>query len=173
MAKSFAIVTLGCPKNTWESEGMAQLLIDSGLTPETDLKAADYLVVNTCGFIGPAKEESIDTVLKLGASKTKRQKLLVTGCLVQRYPEELANEMPEVDGFLGTRVWGEVVNFVRSVGAGERPCWTEAPASEPHVLRNLKQPWAYLKIADGCSAGCSFCAIPIFKGGYRSRPAAE
>lgn len=167
------MVTLGCPKNQVDSEAMSTLLLDAGWRAVGDSAQADLVIVNTCAFIERAKQESLDTVLDLAGRKRAGQRVIVAGCLAQRYAAELARELPEVDGILGTRAWAEVVRFADTVARGERPCWVEAPGGEPLVERTIAGPWAYLKIADGCSAGCAFCAIPLFKGGYRSRRPGE
>jgi ribosomal protein S12 methylthiotransferase len=171
--KTFAIVTLGCPKNQVDSEAMGTLLVQAGWQAMGRTEDANLVVVNTCAFIERAKQESIDVVLDLAGRKRAGQRVVMAGCLAQRYADELARELPEVDGILGTRAWADVVRFAEAVEQDQRPCWVEAPGGEPLVERKIAGPWAYLKIADGCSAGCAFCAIPIFKGGYRSRPPAE
>src|SRR3979411_2429856 len=106
-AKTFHIVSLGCAKNTVDSEAMEQLLLASGHRRAIDATSADLLIVNTCGFIESAKQESIDTLLQLGEAKRADQKLIATGCLVERYPTELAAELPVVDGFIGERNWAD------------------------------------------------------------------
>ncbi|MBI4507160.1 MAG: 30S ribosomal protein S12 methylthiotransferase RimO [Chloroflexi bacterium] len=171
--KTFAVVTLGCPKNQVDSEAMSTLLLDAGWRTVADSAEADLVIVNTCAFVERAKQESIDAVLELTGRKRAGQRVVMAGCLAQRYAAEVARELPEVDGILGTRAWAEVVRFADAVERDQRPCWVEAPGGEPLVQRKIAGPWAYLKIADGCSAGCAFCAIPLFKGGYRSRPPGE
>jgi ribosomal protein S12 methylthiotransferase len=134
---------------------------------------AEYIVVNTCGFIGPAKEESVDTILAMGRMKEEGrcEKLVVAGCLSQRYPEELAKEMPEVDHFLGSSDMLKLGDVL--AGGAERmlvgnPADYVLRASDPRVLSQGRHS-AYLKIAEGCNRTCSFCAIPAIRGKQRSR----
>ena len=120
-ARSFLIVSLGCAKNTVDSEAMQQLLLASGYRRAPDAASADLLIVNTCGFIESAKQESIDTLLRLGADKRDDQKLIATGCLVERYPRELAQELPRIDAFVGARNWSALPRVVSRLEALSRP----------------------------------------------------
>src|SRR5918992_1634496 len=149
------LTTLGCPKNQVDS---------------------DCLIVNTCAFIDRAREESIETILELARLKTRgrARSLIVTGCLPQRYGAEILAEMPEVDGILGTSVLERIVDLVRQ--SQSRLDWASAAppgylyeASTPRLV-TTRVPYAYVKIAEGCDMGCTFCAIPQFRGRHRSRP---
>ena len=169
-----AFVSLGCAKNLVNTEQMMALCREAGFIVTGDPEAADVAVLNTCGFIESAKTEAIDSVLELAALKRegKLKKLLVAGCLAQRYPDDIRAELPEVDGLLGTGSYTDVVSAVEQLMAGERPerfgdihrTWEDGDrwVATP--------PWtAYLKIAEGCSNGCAFCVIPRLRGRYRSR----
>jgi ribosomal protein S12 methylthiotransferase len=176
--KTIHFVSLGCPKNRVDTEVMLGVGRGEGYQIVGDPGAAEVIVVNTCGFIGPAKEESIDTILEMGAFKEAGscQKLVVTGCLSQRYPEELANELPEVDHFLGTSDMLKLGTVLRAdadhplermlVG---NPADYSFRATDPRML-SLAGHSAYVKIAEGCSRRCSFCIIPSMRGTQRSRP---
>jgi ribosomal protein S12 methylthiotransferase len=188
-ARSFLIVSLGCAKNTVDSEAMQQLLLASGYRRASDAASAGLLIVNTCGFIESAKQESIDTLLQLGADKRADQKLIATGCLVERYPRELAEELPQIDAFVGARNWAALPRVVSKLEAaspvlsgfeearapGSSLALVElAPPGELDleiVARAAGGPSAYLKISDGCDQRCAFCAIPSMKGNHRSKPA--
>ncbi len=164
------LVSLGCAKNRVDSEVMVGLLQEAGhqLVPEAE--GADVLVVNTCGFIQPATEESIEVVLELARLREQGKKLVVTGCMVQRYGQDLADELPEVDHFLGT---GEFHHIVRAV-EGQAP---RSLIGQPSWLHDEQTPrvntWspasAYLKVSEGCDHGCGFCTIPAIRGKHRSR----
>ena len=176
---SFHIVSLGCAKNTVDSEAMEQLLLASGHTRAADARSADLLIVNTCGFIESAKQESIDTLLELGADKRADQKLIATGCLVERYPSELAQELPRIDAFVGARNWASLPRVVSQLEEARAPGSSLqlvelAPAGELDLeiaQRHVSGPSAYVKIGDGCDQRCAFCAIPFMKGNHRSKPA--
>jgi ribosomal protein S12 methylthiotransferase len=176
--KKFHLVSLGCSKNTVDSESMAQLLLDSGYRPTQYPSKAGVLIVNTCGFIGPAKEESLQTLRDLSNSKRKGQLLIAAGCLTQRYGAEVARQVPGIDGILGTRRWMDIVDVVRQLRQGKHPepvyHLPDAPtvgSDERGVMRAAVQgASAYIKIADGCRRPCAFCAIPLIKGTAVSRP---
>ncbi len=178
-ARSFLIVSLGCAKNTVDSEAMEQLLLASGHVRAVDTQSADLLIVNTCGFIESAKQESIDTLLQLGAEKRGDQKLIATGCLVERYPIDLANELPQIDAFVGARNWSTLPSVLSQLEEARAPgsslpLVALAPAGELDLeiaMRRPSGPSAYLKISDGCDQRCAFCAIPFMKGNHRSKPA--
>ncbi len=179
-ARSFLIVSLGCAKNTVDSEAMEQLLLASGHVRASDAQSADVLIVNTCGFIESAKQESIDTLLQLGAEKRHDQKLIATGCLVERYPTDLASELPQIDAFVGARNWSALPNVLSQLEEARAP-GSSLPLVElaPEgrldleiAVRQPSGPSAYLKISDGCDQRCAFCAIPFMKGNHRSKPAA-
>ncbi len=179
-------VSLGCPKNLVDSEVMMGLTRRAGHSLTADPAAADVLVVNTCAFIEPARQESIDTILEMAAQKTggRCRRLVVTGCLSERYRDELRRLIPEVDVVLGTNEVPAIVDAVagRAVPGGARPLplLRSAPAGAPYLYnadtpRVLSTPghYAYIKVAEGCDYACSFCIIPRLRGPYRSRPAAE
>ena len=181
MKQKFFLVSLGCAKNTVDSESMASLLTQSGYSATEKRGDADLLIVNTCGFIGPARQESLDTLKDLAKKKKKGQMLIAAGCLTERYREQVAAEVPGIDGILGTRRWMDIVDLVQEMRPGQRypePVY-HLPADTPTVgtdekgvLRAAIQGTsAYLKIADGCRRPCAFCAIPLIKGTAVSRPA--
>lgn len=158
---------------------MAQLLLRDGYRAVEDPGQASVLIVNTCGFIGPAKKESLETLRELADHKRDDQVLIAAGCLTQRYGPEVAREVPGIDGILGTRRWMDIVELVRSVRAGPHPSpryhlpgpATTVGTDERDVLRaSVAGASAYLKIADGCRRPCAFCAIPLIKGTAVSRP---
>ena len=176
---TFHLVSLGCAKNTVDSDSMAQLLIRDGYRAVEDPSRANVLIVNTCGFIGPAKEESINVLRDLAEGKRKSQILIAAGCLTQRYGSEVALKVPGIDGVLGTRRWMDIVQVVRELRQGPHPeplyhLPDEAKTvgkDEHEALRvSVAGASAYLKIADGCRRPCAFCAIPLIKGTAVSRP---
>jgi len=179
IAGTFHLISLGCAKNSVDSESMAQLLGRDGYEPVDEAAKANVLIVNTCGFIGPAKKESIDTLRELAAAKRAGQLLIAAGCLTQRYGMEVAQQVPGIDGILGTRRWMDIVTLVRDLRNGTHPearyhIPTEAltvGTDEAQTLRaSVAGASAYLKIADGCRRPCAFCAIPLIKGTAVSRP---
>jgi len=173
------IETFGCQMNERDSEIMAQLLA-ADHQPAATIDTADVVVVNTCGFIGPAREESYRVLSELAAHKREDQVLIAAGCLTQRYGVEVARRVPGVDGILGTRRWMDILEVVRKLREGRHPepvyHLPETPTvgtDEGGVLRAaLQGASAYLKIADGCRRPCAFCAIPLIKGAAVSRPMA-
>jgi ribosomal protein S12 methylthiotransferase len=166
--------TLGCPKNRVDSEVMLGTLAEAGFRLVQDPVRADVIVVNTCGFIETAKQESIQAILDLGEMKREGrcQKLVVAGCLAQRYPDELARDLPEVDHFVGTGAYQDIARIVSDAQAKRivvpDPDFVHA-ASTPRV-NSLPSHTAYLKIAEGCDNACAFCIIPKLRGPQRSRP---
>lgn len=169
------IITLGCSKNTVDSENLAGAFKAAGHTVFFDRLSndCDTVVVNTCGFIGDAKEESIDTILRQVAVKTRgrrQRRLIVCGCLVQRYRDELAAEMPEVDAWYGVHEWEKIVDDVNA--RANRPADATDRRQSPRPLSTPSH-YAYLKIAEGCNRSCSYCAIPLIRGAHRSRPMDE
>jgi ribosomal protein S12 methylthiotransferase len=188
-------VSLGCPKNLVDSEVMMGLSRQGGHTLTPNPEEADVLVVNTCAFIDSAKEESINTILELAGLKRHGscQRLVVTGCLGERYREELKEEIPEIDAVLGTGDVPEIVNaiagasaplrFYRSSTLQSSPSTLQSPPStlqsRPSYIYDAETPrllatprhYAYVKIAEGCDYNCAFCIIPTLRGAYRSRPA--
>ncbi|MFB1482735.1 30S ribosomal protein S12 methylthiotransferase RimO [Corallococcus sp. RDP092CA] len=175
--KSLYMMTLGCPKNRVDSEVMLGTLRTRGYSLVQEASEAEVIVVNTCAFIGPAKQESVDSILEMaelkksGACKT----LVVTGCLSQRYGQELSQEMPEVDHFLGTSAYAQIGDLL----AAEATPRQVIP--DPDYIHNAETPrinsmpkyTAYLKISEGCDNACAFCIIPTLRGGQRSRPVAD
>lgn len=169
MAKRFYIETLGCPKNQVDSDKLVGTLLADGMVATDDPGIADLVVVNTCAFIGEARQESIDTILALDERRRDGARLVVTGCMAERYGDELATALPEVD---------QVAGFGVSVNVLEQPSRKLIPVGSAPVptfdLLNLPRPkstapWAYVKIAEGCDRSCGFCAIPSFRGPQRSR----
>ena len=174
MGYRVAFQSLGCAKNLVNTEQMMALCRNAGFTVTGDPDGADVAVLNTCGFIESAKSEAIDSILELAALKKegRLKKLLVAGCLAQRYPDDIRAELPEVDGLLGTGSYTDVVSAVEQLMAGERP----ERFGDIHRTCEDGERWvttppytAYLKIAEGCSNGCAFCVIPRLRGRYRSR----
>lgn len=177
----YYLLTLGCPKNTVDSEGMAMLLGHAGYRGTAAPDDADVLIVNTCGFLVTAEEESLVTLRELAAHKRRGQVLIAAGCMAQRNGERIIREVPGVDGLLGTRRWMEVVPFIRDLRGGQggrtfRRFALLGDPAQPFVGAIARPPVlggsAYLKISDGCDAPCAFCSIPTFKGKLRSRPLA-
>ena len=160
-----AFISLGCAKNLVNTEQMAALVRDAGHTLVPSPEGADVCVLNTCGFIDSAKSEAIDHILYLAHLKEEGQlkKILVAGCLSQRYREDIRSELPEVDGMLGTGSYTDVVEAIEAVMAGESP---ERFGDISHTYEDGERlvstvPWsAYLKIAEGCDNYCAFCIIP-------------
>ncbi len=172
--KSFYIHRLGCPKNDVDAEYIAGFLIAHNLTETENPEDADLLIVNSCGFIQPAKEESINAVLSLARFKNTAsgRKLVVTGCLSQRYATELAGSIPELDGILGLNDFTHIEDLLKGkagpiVAQRENPMVYPDP-DFPRAPRS-KEAFAYLKISDGCDNRCSYCAIPDIRGHFRSR----
>jgi ribosomal protein S12 methylthiotransferase len=176
--KTFHLVSLGCAKNTVDSDSMAQLLMDDGYEMVENPKKAGVLIVNTCGFIGPAKEESVNTLKQLASSKRGNQLLIAAGCLTQRYGVEVARQVPGIDGILGTRRWMDILQVVDQLRATPHPepiyhlpDTATVGADERGAIRaSVAGASAYLKVADGCRRPCAFCAIPLIKGTAVSRP---
>ena len=161
----FYVETLGCPKNDVDSDKIVGTLLADGLIATDDPSLADLVVVNTCAFIEDARKESIDTVLALGAQRKDGARLVVTGCMAERYGAELAEALPEVD---------QVAGFGVPVQMGRKPISISSAPIPSFDLLNLPRPkstapWAYVKIAEGCDRNCGFCAIPSFRGPQRSR----
>lgn len=175
---TFHLVSLGCAKNTVDSDSMAQLLLRDGYRSMDDPSKAAVLIVNTCGFIGPAKEESYRVLGELAESKLDGQVLIAAGCLTQRYGVEVAKKVPGIDGILGTRRWMDIVQVVKEVRKGKHPEpiyhlpeTATVGTDEYDALRvSVAGASAYIKVADGCRRPCAFCAIPLIKGTAVSRP---
>ncbi len=179
------IRTLGCPKNDIDSEGLGGLLAAGGHDVSDDLDGADVVLVNTCGFIDPARRETVQEALDLASLKQTAgvKGLVLTGCLVARSADDLAEALPEVDALVDFAAYPRVAEIVHGVATGtldERvhgdpgprfdPAWWDASMAATPRLRFGRAPWAYLKIAEGCDRGCTFCAIPLMRGKLRSRP---
>lgn len=173
-----SFISLGCDKNRVNTEQMMALCVDAGMTLQGDPEGSDVVVINTCGFIDSAKSEAIDNILQMGALKEAGlvSRILVTGCLSQRYSEEIMSELPEVDGIMGTANYGQIVEAVNEVMQG-KPCrhFTDINGAVEELPRILTTPvhYAYLRIAEGCSNRCAYCVIPSLRGKYRSRPMEE
>lgn len=176
--RSFHIVSLGCAKNTVDSSSMAQLMTRAGYVLTDKPERAGVIIVNTCGFIGPAKQESLETLNEFASRKRKGQLLIAAGCLTQRYGAEVARQTPGLDGILGTRRWMDIVEVVQRLRAEKHPQPLYHLPDSPTVggevggvqRAALQGGSAYLKIADGCRRPCAFCAIPLIKGTAVSRP---
>ena len=181
------LISLGCPKNLVDSEVMLGIIEKYHIEITNDPEAAEIIIVNTCGFIESAKQESIDTILSMSAYKTEGccRYLIVTGCLAQRYAQELFQDMTEVDAIVGTNVYKDIAQVIERVMQGQRVLHLSETDFEKINLegmqdkeRNLPDPrklttppyMAYLKIAEGCDNFCSFCAIPLIRGRYTSKP---
>ncbi len=186
--RRFYLVSLGCPKNLVDSAGLATLLQRAGYAAAAIPEEADLLIVNTCGFIAPARDESLAVLRELARTKKPGQRLIAAGCYSQRCPHELAEAVPDIDGLIGTRRWMDIMSLVEQLevlpsppvgegrGGGEKPVYhlPETPTvgqDAPGVPRVAVQgASAYLKLADGCRRSCAFCAIPLIKGTGVSRP---
>lgn len=176
MLKNLALISLGCSKNLVDSENMIGILVNKkNFVLVEDLAEADVIIVNTCGFIGDAKEESIETILDIGRLKEKGRlkKLIVAGCLAQRYAEELMEEMPEVDGIIGTGEIDKIEEVMDEVFSDRRIVRSESleflANSETERIITTVPHSAYLKIAEGCNRRCAYCIIPKLRGPLRSR----
>ena len=174
MTHTIGMISLGCAKNQVNAEHMLWLLRQAGYEISPDPDGAELVIVNTCGFIESAKTEAIDNILAMAQLKAEGriQKILVTGCLAQRYQEEILQEMPEVDGVLGTGSYFDVANAVGQVLSGKRyKRFDDINADQSEDGRILTTPeyYAYLKIAEGCDNHCAYCVIPSLRGKYRSR----
>lgn len=182
MAKTrdrFHLISLGCSKNTVDSESMADKLAHAGFRSCEKARQADIVIVNTCGFIGPAREESIATLRELAQTKRKGQLLIAAGCLSQRYGPQVVEWVPGVDGVIGTRRWMDIVDFVQRLRqrGGPEPLYHLPESARTVGITEPETQWsavqgvsAYLKIADGCRRPCAFCSIPLIKGTAVSRP---
>jgi ribosomal protein S12 methylthiotransferase len=176
--KSFHMISLGCAKNTVDSASMAEILAGSGYHSTAQPAQARILIVNTCGFIGPARQESYEVLQDLAAHKRPGQILIAAGCLTQRYGAEVVRRVPGIDGILGTRRWMDILEVVETLrqGAHPHPLYhlpevATVGTDEHGVLRaGINGKSAFIKIADGCRRPCAFCAIPLIKGTAVSRP---
>ena len=175
MAKNkVALISLGCPKNLVNSEQMLYQLCEAGMEIVPEPEMADAVVINTCGFIEAAKSEGIDAIIEMGELKKKGKikAIIVTGCLSQRYGEDMPKELPEVDSILGTGSFDDIVEAVNGALKNKpviRYGDIDAAVSETGRVVSTGPGWAYLRIAEGCSNRCAFCVIPSIRGKYRSR----
>ena len=164
MGQKFYIETLGCPKNQVDSEKIIGTLLADGLTATSDPSKADVVVVNTCAFIDEARKESIDTLLTLDDQRKRSSRLVVTGCMAERYGDELAEALPEAD---------QIAGFGVPIQVGRKPIKVTGAVPKFDLLNlprpKSSSPWAYIKIAEGCDRTCGFCAIPSFRGPQVSR----
>jgi len=171
--KKISIITLGCEKNTNDTENLAGFLKSKGHVVTPDVSEADAVVVHTCSFIEAAKKESLQTILDMAQSKNKNTKLYVTGCLVQQHGKDLLNELPEVDAFLGTGQLSQIPELLENPSI-KRFLDRRDPGgfTDPDAERILSTqgPSTHLRLSEGCSHPCSFCVIPKLRGGLQSRP---
>lgn len=174
MKKSIALISLGCAKNLVNSEQMLYLLDEAGYALSPDPEGCDAVIINTCGFIDAAKSEAIDTILQMAELKAagKLGKIIVTGCLPERYRDDIRAELPEIDAILGVGSFADIVSALDEAFAGNIVEYfgdKNAPVDELPRVVSTGPAWAYLKIAEGCDNFCAFCAIPYIRGRYRSR----
>ena len=178
--KTFHIVSLGCAKNTVDADSMASLLAAEGYQFVGNPKQAHVLIVNTCGFINTARDESYAALTRFAVKKRSGQVLIATGCLTQRYGDEVVQQVPGIDAILGTRRWMDIVDVVNNLDVGKHAAACNRLSEAATVGQDehgaprfsVQGASAYLKIADGCSRNCAFCAIPLIKGPAVSRPVA-
>ncbi|HLF90947.1 MAG TPA: 30S ribosomal protein S12 methylthiotransferase RimO [Anaerolineales bacterium] len=177
--KTFHLISLGCAKNTVDSDSMAQLLGNAGFRLVANPNQAGVLLVNTCGFIGPARDESYRVLGELAANKRGGQLLIAAGCLTQRYGAEVVQRVPGIDGLLGTRRWMDIVDVVTQLRRQKHPeplyhlpdeAITVGTDERETLRASVQGASAYIKVADGCRRPCAFCAIPLIKGTAVSRP---
>lgn len=174
MAQTVGLISLGCPKNQVDAEHMLAALDEAGFQIVDYVDGCDAVIVNTCGFIDDAKKEAIENILDMADLKKEGVigSIIVTGCLAQRYKEEILSEIPEVDAVVGIGANGKIVNIVKDVidgcGASTFPPQCELPLDAQRILTTPSY-WAYLKIAEGCSNCCTYCTIPSIRGAMRSR----
>lgn len=176
MANKVALLSLGCAKNLINSEQMLCLLADAGFEIVPSAEEADAAIVNTCGFIDSAKMEAIENILSLGQLKKvgDLKKIIVTGCLSERYKDQLLEEMPEIDAIIGTGNYAEIVEILEQAFESDRQISRygdiNAPVDEVGRIVSTGGSWAYIKIAEGCDNRCAYCVIPSLRGKFRSRP---
>jgi ribosomal protein S12 methylthiotransferase len=175
--KTYYLVSLGCAKNTVDSDSMAGLLNNAGYRAVASPGRAGILLVNTCGFIQAARDESLEVLNELASGKKHGQLLIAAGCLTQRYRQLVSEKVAGVDGIIGTRRWMDIIELVEKLRSSDRfsgpyslPEENDIPSGEPGIRRiTIQGPSAYLKIADGCRRPCAFCSIPLIKGPLASR----
>jgi len=168
------VISLGCDKNLVDSENMMGILKKDSFTFTPNIVDADIVIINTCGFIESAKEESIEKIFEVVSQRKKGQVIIVAGCLAQRYYKELMEEIPEIDGVVGTGSFHKITKAINQCIEGEKTLLVDTPDKYefydlPRIYTTSK-PTAYIKIAEGCSNRCSYCIIPELRGSYRSRP---
>ncbi len=175
--RSFYLVSLGCPKNLVDSTGIATLLEHAGYAAAASPEDADLLIVNTCGFIEPAREEARAVLGELAQTRRPGQRIIAAGCYSQYRPDELIAAVPGIDGLIGTRHWADIAPFVEQLASSPPPIIcsptdrSTIPPTTPRIA--IQGASAYLKLADGCRRACAFCAIPLIKGPLVSRPSHE
>ncbi|MFY9720054.1 MAG: radical SAM protein, partial [Candidatus Cybelea sp.] len=173
--RSVAFVSLGCAKNLVDTEVMIAKLASAGWRLESEATRADTVVINTCAFIDPAKQESTEVILEHAARKQNGQQLIVAGCLAQRYGAQLQSLVPEIDGVVGTGAYAGIVELLEEAEAGRKPVHLHLAEEPEHDflprLVTTPRATAYLKIAEGCDHPCTFCIIPQLRGRFRSRSA--
>lgn len=174
-APSVWLTTLGCSKNQVDSDKISSVLGDAGYVDAPDAASADVVMVNTCGFIETARQESIDTILGLAEAKREDAKLVVMGCMAQRYEQELIEALPEADAVVGLSRYGELVDHVDRLTGWQPIQISGVKRSHMDILDGVRRPtpampYAYVKVAEGCNKTCAFCAIPLIRGKQRSRP---
>ncbi|MCI8612925.1 MAG: 30S ribosomal protein S12 methylthiotransferase RimO [Clostridia bacterium] len=170
MTKSVAVVSLGCDKNRIDTEHMLAYLADSGYDITYDFDDADAIIVNTCAFIASAREEAIDTVLEMAEKKKQKcKRLIVTGCLPQKYSQSLSDELPEVDAFLGVNDYDKIVSVLEGKISERIISDGRDRVFDQNRIVTTPNHYAYLSVADGCDNFCTFCTIPSIRGRYRSR----
>lgn len=176
MPTKISLISLGCPKNLVDSESILSIVNNNGYKIVPQAEKSDVAIVNTCGFIESSKKESVDIIFELVHLKKAGtiKKIIVAGCLAQRYQKELEEEIPEVDAWLGISDFSDVAKTVERVLAGEKLSKVSEPRRlypfEENDIRLTPPHYAYIKIAEGCDNGCTYCAIPLIRGKYRSRP---
>lgn len=174
MATTVGLISLGCSKNRVDSEQALGFLKERGYQIVSDPAKAEVIIVNTCGFIQPAKEEAISTIFEMAEYKQtgKCRLLIATGCFAQRYPEAIEQEMPEVDVIMGVNEYDKLDQAIQEAMGGARPVYVDDDGCFHEFGRVLTTPKysAYIRIGEGCDNCCSYCAIPLIRGGYRSRP---
>ena len=169
---NIGFISLGCAKNQVDCERMMYRVQEAGFTVQADVVGADVVVINTCGFIDSAKSEAIDHILQMGQLKEEGLigKILVTGCLSQRYQQQITEQMPEVDGILGTGSYTEIVPAIEKLLKGEQVAdfgSIDAPEVETGRILTTPEHYAYIKIAEGCDNRCAYCVIPYLRRGLR------
>ena len=178
---TYHLISLGCPKNLVDSESMAQLLNRQGLAPVGSPEIAEYLIVNTCGFLQAAREEAITVLTDLASEKMPWQKLIAAGCMTEHHRSEILKNVPGINGLLGTRRWMDIVDVIKEMRKSRQEIPYAHFPSAARVGRDVKGTVraavqggsAYLKIADGCRRACAYCMIPLIKGDLVSRPIGE